>query len=362
MADKLKRIAALLLCLVLLSGCAGGSSTDYEVLGQLSSPDSSPEYEFDFSATLRLLYPESESVVIAFIKNVDVDSCTAVPVRVLEGDSIKEDAEFTLKLPEDALPEEGSAYFLFLSEEDGEYTALTDSNGLIKLDDETLVSESGATLSLTQALSELDKMQNFIYIPSYFYYQSELESLVEGCSLICIGTIESIEELSEVKFYVREPGLEEITSLPATSIVISVEECLMGESNGSASIVLSDAMYKNTVIDSSFEQPVYSQDSLPELQIGSRYLFFLMESPAGKHGAYKLFVNPYQGYVPLYNDDTLIAIPINAPFSYTQDLEDVRMDIEDIVSRYQSSDTDSSDQSDTASELPPADEGSTTNP
>lgn len=334
MADKLKKAALVLFCLALLSGCAARASGDYEVLDQLPESSDASHGEFDFSATLRLLYPKSESVVIALLKSAGPYIITAVPVRVLAGDSLLEDVEFSLSLPPDCLPEEGAVYFLFLDNDGGGYSALSDDNGLIRLEDEFLVSEGGAKVSLSQALSELDKMQSFVYIPSYFYYQKELEALVEDSSVICTGTVTSVEELSDVKFYVREPGLEEITSVPATSVSIKVEDFLKGETGESLRAILTDSMYRNTVIDSTFDQPSYNKESLPELAVGGKYLFFLMDSPAGKHGDYLLFINPYQGYVPLYGDDTLLAIPINAPFSYTQNLEDVRMDIEDIVSGY----------------------------
>ncbi len=331
MADKLKKAALALFCLALLSGCAAHASGDYEVLDQLPESSDALHGEFDFFATLRVLYPKSESVVIARMKNAGSDITTAVPICVLEGDSLFEDVEFSLSLPPDCLPEEGTAYFLFLDNDGGSYSALSDDSGLIRLEGDFLVSAGGAKVSLSQALSELDKMQSSVYIPSYFYYQKELESLVEDSSVICTATVTSIEELSDVKFYVREPGLEEITSVPATSISIKVEEFLKGETEASLRVILTDSMYRNTVLESTFDQPSYNKESLPQLAAGEKYLFFLMDSPAGKHGDYLLFINPYQGYVPLYGDDTLIAIPINAPFSYTQNLEEVRMDIEDIV-------------------------------
>ncbi|MGI6150644.1 MAG: hypothetical protein ACOYIR_01670 [Christensenellales bacterium] len=334
MADRFKKSALVLFCLVLLSGCAARASGGYEVLDQLPESSDASQNEFDFSATLRLLYPKSESVVIALLTSAGPYITTAVPVRVLEGDSLAEDVEFPFILPLDCQPEEGAAYFLFLSNDGGSYSALMDENGMIRLEDDFLVTEGGAKISLSQALYELDKMQSYVYIPSYFYYQKELESLVEGSSVVCTGTVTSIEELSDVQFYVREPGLEEITSVPATAVSIQVEEYLKGEAEGSLRVILTDAMYRNTVLESTFDQPSYNQESLPELTLGGKYLFFLMDSPAGRHGDYLLFINPYQGYVPLYGDDTLIAIPINAPFSYMQNLEDVRMDIADIVSGY----------------------------
>lgn len=331
MSDKLKKAALVLFCLALLSGCAAHASGDYEVLDQLPESSNAFHDEFDFSATLRMLYPRSESVVIARIKSAGPYITTAVPTRVLEGDSLLEDMEFSFSLPSDCLPKEDAAYFLFLDNDGGNYSALSDDNGLIRLENDFLVSEGGAKVSLSQALSELNKMQSCVYIPSYFYYQKELESLVEDSSVICTGTVTSIEELPDVKFYVREPGLEEITSVPATSVSIKVEEFLKGEAGASLRVILTDAMYRNTVLESTFDQPSYNKESLPQLAAGGEYLFFLMDSPAGKHGAYLLFINPYQGYVPLYGDDTLIAIPINAPFSSVQNLEEVRMDIEDIV-------------------------------
>lgn len=356
MADKFKKAALAVICLALLSGCAARTSGGYEVLDQMPQSSDASFGEFDFSATLRLLYPKSESVVIALLTSAGPYITTAVPVRVLEGDSLAEDLEFALSFPPECKPEEGAAYFLFLSSDEGGYSVLTDENGLIKLEDDFLVAEDDARISLAQALYELDKMQSYVYIPSYFYYQKELETLVDDASVICTGTVASIETLSDVQFYVREPGLEEITSVPATEVTIQVDELLKGEPQGTLRVILTDTMYRNTVLESTFDQPSYSKESLPELAKGGKYLFFLMDSPAGRHGDYLLFINPYQGYVPLYGDDTLIAIPINAPFSYMQNLEDVRMDIEDIVSGYVYSNSGFDDYEETEQDPPPPDD------
>lgn len=355
MAVSMKKAAAAVLCLALLSGCAARASS-YEVLDQLPQSSDDALDEFDFSATLRLLYPKSEYVVIAVLTCAGPYITTAVPVRGLEGDSLSEDAEFFLDLPPESQAEEGAAYFLFLTDDAGSYSALTDENGLIRLEEDFLVTKDGAMISLAQALYELDKMQSYVYIPSYFYYQKELESLVEGASLVCTGTVTAISSLPEVQFYVREPGLEEITSVPATAISIEVEELLKGEPEGDIRVILTDAMYRNTVLESTFDQTAYSKESLPELAQGGKYLFFLMDSPAGRHGDYMLFINPYQGYVPLYGDDTLLSIPINAPFSYMQNLEDVRMDIADIVSGYAYANAAGNDFGESEQDPPPPDD------
>ena len=357
MADKLKTVALIILCLSLVAGCAADTSGNYEVLDQLPVSSDASEDEFDFSSTLRLLYPKSETVVIAQLKSVGLYVSTAVSVHVLEGEILVEDIEFTVSLPSGSNPEEGGMYFLFLTDDGESYASLSDDNGLIKLEDDILTTDAGAKVSLAQAMSELDKMQSYIYIPSYFYYQKELESLVVNSSVICIGTVASTEILPDAKFYVREPGLEEITSVEAITFSIEVEDFLKGEALNSVQVILTDSMYHNTIIESTFDQPNYSKESLPELSNGGRYLFFLMNSPAGKHGDYMLFVNPYQGYVPLYEDDTLIAIPINAPFSYIQNLEDVRLDIEDIVNGFAYSNYAHSDQeSEVEFESPPPDD------
>ncbi len=90
-------------CLALLSGCAHASG-DYET-DQLPESSDALHGEFDFFATLRVLYPKSESAVIARMKNAGSDITTAVPICVLEGDSLFEDVEFSF--PSAGLPARG---------------------------------------------------------------------------------------------------------------------------------------------------------------------------------------------------------------------------------------------------------------
>ena len=106
---------------------------------------------------------------------------------------------------------------------------------------------------------------------------------------------------------------------------------MKGSEEDEIQVILSDDMYVNTTIESTLDQAAYSKDNMPALEEGMQYLFFLCESPAGKHGNYYLFINPFQGYVPLYGDETLIPIPINAPFSYMQEMDSIRMDVEAIL-------------------------------
>lgn len=317
-----------------LSGCFSGASTDYEVLGQLENTlpasTNAPE-EFDFNATLRVLYPKSEIVVIAAIQSVDKEYAVAQVVKSFDEELLCEDDTFTLVVPSNEVPDEEGIYFLFLSEEDGKYTAVVDDHGLITLRDDMLYSRKGSSVSLARAMTELDKMESYIYIPSYFYYSKDLETLAGSSKMIFAGRVTGIETLTSAMFYVREPGLEEISTQAATVFTIEPVDVLKGDVGASEiQVVLSDDMYRNTIIDSTFDNPAYSKDSMPEISVDGDYLFFLAESSAGKHGQYMLFINPYQGYVPLYSD-SLIGIPINAPFSYSQNYEDVRIEICDML-------------------------------
>ena len=329
-----KIVTALLLSALValnLCGCFKSTGTDYEVLGQLEeSPTPAPE-AFDFTVTLRNLYPKCDVALIGAVESIDSNVATVIVVKSFDEEVIAVDSTFSFYLPENEIPDEEGIYLLFLTEQDEKYTAIVDENGLLSVRDQELYSKTGAKVSLTQVISELDKMKTYIYMPSYFYYISDLESLVESSSLVLTGQITDIQQMDSAMFYVREPGLEEITTQAATVFTISPIEYLKGSGQDSEiKVVLSDNMYRNTIVDSSFDQPVYSKENMPQIEKDNVYLFFLIQSPAGKHGEYMLFINPYQGYVPMY-DDLMLAIPINAPFSYSQNIDDVKLEIEDIL-------------------------------
>ena len=337
MAIKYKGWLALLLVCCLLCGFTGCSSIagNYEVLGAIDEPIVSPTpgSEFDFSTTLRLLYPASDAVVVAYVSDVTETQASAVAVRVLEGTSLKDDDSFVLHFPEGTLPQEDTIYFLFLERQGLNYTALVDDCGLITVTgDSELAIESGERTSLSAAVSEIDKMQSYIYLPSYFYYYRELDALVQNCSLIVTGTVTEISAPFDVQFYVREPGLEEIINAEASSVTIQTHQTLYGEAEDTIQVLTSDVMLQNTVVAEVYDSPSYTADSIPVLEVGSTYVFFIMDSPAGRHGSYMLFVNPLQGFVPLMSGDILLSMPVNAPFSYSYTLTELQQEIDDILS------------------------------
>jgi len=314
-----------------LGGCRTSSQGNYEVLGEVISENTPVPTAYDFPATLRQLYPTSDHVVIGQIQSLSGLRARILTVKVLEGSLISEDQVIDVLFPSELPAAEGEIYLLFLQDKSGTYQAQTDEAGLISVQDDQLVPESGSSISLAQAMADIDKIQNFVYIPSYFTYYRELEQLVRRASLVFTGTVQSLSEPREMRFYVREAGLEEITTSLSLSITISPDEFLKGSAEDEIRVILSDDMYVNTTIESTLDQAAYSKDNMPALEEGMQYLFFLIESPAGKHGNYHLFVNPFQGYVPLYGDETLIPIPINAPFSYMQEMDSIRMDVEAIL-------------------------------
>ena len=340
------RLCALLAAAALLLGGCGVSGQDsYEVLGEVASNSAPQATAYDFPATLRQLYPTSDHVILGQVRSISGKTAQVLTVKVIEGTFLSEDDLVDVTFPEETKPELDEIYLLFLQEKDGKFQVQVDAAGLICVQEELLVLQSGSSISLTQALSDIDKIQNFVYIPSYFTYYRELDELVRGSSVVFTGTVISIGETKETRFYVREAGLEEITTSPSVSVGIAVQEFLKGSAAQQLQVILSDDMYANTTIESTFDQAAYSKENMPALEEGMQYLFFLVESPAGKHGSYYLFVNPFQGYVPLYSDETLIPIPINAPFSYMQDMESVRMDIAAILSgEYRSEEYDSSEE------------------
>lgn len=329
---KRRACCALLAAALCFSGCGVSDQGNYEVLGEVISGNTPAPEAYDFPATLRQLYPTSDCVVIAQIQNLAGKRADVLTVKALEGNFIAEDEIFEVDFSAGPLPSEGMIYLLFLQEEKGVLRAQTDEAGLIAVEGDQLIAQTGTSISLSQAMADIDKIQNFVYIPSYFTYYRELEELVSSSAMIFTGTVEELTEPEEMRFYVREAGLEEITTSSSVALTILPQEFLKGFAEGELQVILSDDMYVNTTIGSTLDQAAYSKENMPAFEVGMQYLFFLIESPAGKHGNYYLLVNPFQGYVPLFGEETLIPIPINAPFSYMQEMEELRMDVEAILS------------------------------
>lgn len=136
---------------------------------------------------------------------------------------------------------------------------------------------------------------------------------MQNCSLIVTGTVTEISAPFDVQFYVREPGLEEIINAEASSVTIQTHQTLYGEAEDTIQVLTSDVMLQNTVVAEVYDSPSYTADSIPVLEVGSTYVFFIMDSPAGRHGSYMLFVNPLQGFVLLMSGDILLSMPVNTP-------------------------------------------------
>ena len=279
-AGKTRLCALVTAGALLLGGCGVSEESSYEVLGEVASStaqQTTPSY--DFSATLRQLYPTSDHVLIGQVRSVSGTTAQVLTVKVIEGALISEDETVSVEFPDEYEPEENEIYLLFLQEENGKYEVQVDESGLISVQDDYLVPQTGSTISLTQALADIDKIQNFVYIPSYFTYYRELDELVLGSSLVLTGTVQSVSEPEKTRFYVREAGLEEITTSSSISATIEVQEVLKGTISGEIQVILSDDMYTNTTIESTFDQAAYSKENAPALEEGMQYLFFLVESP-----------------------------------------------------------------------------------
>ena len=322
--------SAALLCAGLFSACSSPAQS-YEILGELIPAESQEPTEYDFGATLRDLYPQSDLIVTGQVSEVSEGRAQISVLTTLEGQAPT--SSLSIALPQDAQPTPGESYLFFLLLGEDGYTALVDGAGLIVYTGELLQpAHEKVSAPYSRAVADIQKMQRYVYIPAYFTYYRELDQLISNSSLILTGTVRTIEQEKDYTFYVRESGLQEIVTAETTAITIYPNMMLKGElPQSDITVLLSDNMLTGTINDSTSEQPTYTYNDRPPLEEEGTYLFFLVDSPVGKHSAYRFFVNPFQGYVPLINNETLISIPINAPFSYIQTLEDVLYEVESVL-------------------------------
>ena len=323
----MKRLVLIVLyCALLLFGCTRTLQIDgYEVLGNV---DLSAPAKYSFSNTLLNLYPQCQSIALAQPLSTDGKKVILRITDTLAGD-VTSGTQIEALSPV-SFTDLDSEYLVFLRS-DGSTRLLIDNAGLLRINGDIIYPANGGSALLEQAKVDIAKFENNIFLPAKFNYYRELDELVAGSDYIFIGTVEEILPVRKESYYVRAEGLEqEITDI-STPIRISASNILKGKFIGDINILLCESMFDSTIDVSNLMATTYTIADCPPLEQGGEYIFFVSVAPGGLTREYDFFVNPLQGYVPIFSDETL-PIPTNAAFASSYYIDDLLWEIESVLS------------------------------
>lgn len=320
------------LLLALLSSCTNKHTPYYEVVGAVSLATPPP---FDFSSLFNQLYDSNTQEVFADVVSVSPGEMEIHVNEVLIGHLFR-NKKYRVRLPEQAaLPIKGERYLFFLDmDHEDTLTLKTDlENGLLSIENQVVVNEVGSYLSMEKIRNISADKGNTITLPYEFKLYRDLESLVAGCNYIFVGRLEA-HDIRQQGYYIESYGSVMHRSSESVFWLISVEEQLKGRFSASEMrVVTAPLMLENTLRNvGGNDSSVLQSADIPPYNDGGRYLFFAIDPPSSDQNAEKFFVNPIQGYVPIIGRSDLLPVYSNPVFATESLLDDVRYDINAIMS------------------------------
>ena len=327
----MKRIAAAFLCVLLVLLCACGRVYDesYVVIDRITPQTTPPP--FNFSSTLYELFPECNCIFVGVIDKVDKDGAHFSVLEKIVG-GIDDGYSGVAALADGPVPETGMQYLLFASQNEKETRLRTDDAGYLRVNGDTIIPQTGGASSFEQARIDIDNLKSNVVLPSSFYYYRSIDELVNASDYVFTGVVEEVGPLYTESFFSRTGGVEETYAQDATPVSVAVQVAYKGGLSGDIKLLLSQAMLDSTIIESTLKTTGYSTNDMPALEQNGEYLFFAVKSRGGSETPYMFFVNPFQGYVPVYDGYQLMSIPTNAVFSYPRTLSDVKDEIDAVLS------------------------------
>lgn len=338
MQRQIFRIVVILLCAALfLCACTNepfSKNDQFAVLGKIE-PSSKTKY-FDFLLQLNELYPKSQAILTATVQNQS-DGCLLIDItQVFKGIETSY-SSFYIRNTTDLKFQDREEYLFYLTtpelkEDDHNihYDIVKEQSDPNVIKDDLVYPQNGSSVALLAIIEEISKLNTTVPVPAYFQYYRDLSKLVEGSDLILIGTVEEILPEEPLPFYVRDEGFEEMFTENAQAVRIVPGKILKGDTSGDLTILRSQSMVYNTINETTLQPTSYTERDLPPLETGVEYLFFLVGKSDLADSGYCYMVNPFEGYVQIF-DDQLMSIPINAALSFSEFLPDILSQIEDLV-------------------------------
>lgn len=327
----MKRVLICFICggLLAMSACAPSFDESYVVIGKVEAEAAQTQY--NFMATLYSLFADCNDIVVATVEEIDNSGATLDVLLGLYGD-LTPGTDCVAMTADGPVPIVGATYLLFLKDKQGMTQMLTDDFGYLRIEDDTILPYAGGGFTLLeQAKQDINKLKNNVILPPNFYYYQDIDQLVNACDSIFTGTVSAILPSYKENFFSRMGGVETTNTQEATPIRINAEQVFKGDVSQEVNIVLTSTMLSSTLVAATLQPPAYNQNDMPPFEEGGDYLFFVTNAPSGDDSRYKYFVNPFQGYVPIFEQSQLMSIPTNAVFSYPMSLQDVVSDIDAIA-------------------------------
>lgn len=257
--------------------------------------------------------------------NSDGDTCYDLSVEeVIAGTA----AEGELIHCTEGQMEAGERYLLYLAEgEEMFYTEDTNRYELLSetplaLSGEGMVKYADAEIPLDVLKQDIRRMDAVITAPSSFYYYKTVRELAEAADEIFIGRVISMTAEQDRAFRAQAEGTVVENTLPASVVQVEAYGSLKGALNYSDRISLVYAPKTGAgVVDAGTLQPVpFGEGSVPPLETGGVYLFFLIQSPDAKQD-YRFAVNPLQGYAAVDAEDNVKVPQVNRALSGFEELD-----------------------------------------
>lgn len=171
----------------------------------------------------------------------------------------------------------------------------------------------GKRLSLREFQSEIQELSSVVSAPAPVYYYDSLAELAAASNDVFIGRVQSLPQMRDLTFSIRNGGAVEKLQYSASIATIEVYGVMKGALGygDTLQMVVSPGRVDSMLNAATLTHMEFTAGQTPFLQQGGVYVFFLAQGPDSKQ-PYYFPVNPVQGYASL-TGDTLHICKANVP-------------------------------------------------
>ncbi|MCH5279451.1 MAG: hypothetical protein J1E60_06640 [Christensenellaceae bacterium] len=178
------------------------------------------------------------------------------------------------------------------------------NNCSFRIDNNNLVFNEDLNVPVDMIVTEILKQNQELQVPQFFMYYNNFASLVNGSRSVIIGRVESIGEYLDVACRSVDRGETIKRNMRIADVVVSVENALGSRYSAGTEMKIKLIEDASSYVIGSHDLAPVPKGEIEELFPGKYYIIFLLESEDKKESCF-FTVNPYQGFVPIGEGNTI---------------------------------------------------------
>ena len=178
--------------------------------------------------------------------------------------------------------------------------------GMLAFDGKNIMLPGSGPIPVELMENDIVKLKEEMQIPSKYYCYDDIKSLVDNCSTVLVGRVESIEVNEGAELFTNHRG--EVVRMEGdyTRLRVRVMNGLYWQNSfGEMLDVRLVSGSENSVLDAKTNNNFVYTHPAPAIEKGKVYIFFLKRSPDEKESFF-FPVNAYQGFIETMGEEVLV--------------------------------------------------------